>query len=467
MIGRAAIVERVSEWGLREDVVEKDYVLGWVLWGIGTDLVLTNAWVFKGGTCLKKCYVETYRFSEDLDFTVMPGGPDDEPTVAESLQRVLSRVQEASGIDFAIRQPVVRSRPGASSLEGRIYFRGPRAAPEAASVKLDLSTNEIVARPPVLRSISHPYPDALPSPAVVRSYSFEEVFAEKLRAMGERGRPRDLYDIVNLYRRADLRQHAELIRSTLDEKCRTKGVPVPSWESVAAAATRAELETEWVNMLGHQLPALPPFEQFWAELPGLFEWLEGRGEPEEPAAIALGADEEPGWAPPPTVWTWGAGISLETVRFAAANRLCVELGYQRRTRVIEPYSLRRSRAGYLLLHAVKADTREHRSYRVDRVESVQVTTRPFRPVYAVEFAPAGPMSAPPTARRRSTQGTVVRQRRSSRPRRSTGTTYILECPVCQRQFRRTTRSTALNPHKNEYGERCYGRRGSIIDIEYP
>lgn len=43
MIGRAAIVERVSEWGLREDVVEKDYVLGWVLWGIGTDPVLSNA----------------------------------------------------------------------------------------------------------------------------------------------------------------------------------------------------------------------------------------------------------------------------------------------------------------------------------------------------------------------------------------------------------------------------------------
>lgn len=31
--------------------------------------------MFKGGTCLKKCYIETYRFSEDLDFTVLPGGP--------------------------------------------------------------------------------------------------------------------------------------------------------------------------------------------------------------------------------------------------------------------------------------------------------------------------------------------------------------------------------------------------------
>lgn len=465
MIGRPAIVERVTEWGLREDVVEKDYALGWVLWGIGSDPVLANAWVFKGGTCLKKCYVETYRFSEDLDFTVLPGGPTDVAAVVEALQRMLARVQEASGIDFSLRTPVVRSRPAGSSQEGRIYFRGPRAAPEAASIKIDLSIGEVVARPPVLRVISHPYPDSLPGPAVVRSYSFEEVFAEKLRAMGERGRPRDLYDIVNLYWRQDFRRHAELVRSTLDEKCRTKGVPVPTLASVTAADTRAELESEWQNMLGHQLLALPPFEQFWGELPGLFDWLEGRSQPEELAVIAVAADEEPGWAPPPTVWTWGAGISLETVRFAAANRLCVELGYQRGIRVIEPYSLRRSRAGHYLLHAVKADTREHRSYRVDRMESVRVTTRPFRPVYAVEFASVGPLAAPPTTRRGLTRRASTRRSARSRPSRSTGTAYILECPVCGRHFRRTTRTTALNPHKNEYGDRCYGRRGSV-DTEY-
>jgi len=28
---------RAAEWALREDVVEKDYVLGWVLAGIGTE----------------------------------------------------------------------------------------------------------------------------------------------------------------------------------------------------------------------------------------------------------------------------------------------------------------------------------------------------------------------------------------------------------------------------------------------
>ena len=85
MITRADIDDRVRLWGLREDVVEKDYALGWVLWGIGTDPLLHRTWVFKGGTCLKKCYIETYRFSEDLDFTVLEDGPIEQAEVLETI----------------------------------------------------------------------------------------------------------------------------------------------------------------------------------------------------------------------------------------------------------------------------------------------------------------------------------------------------------------------------------------------
>lgn len=448
MIGRPAIVERVAEWGLREDVIEKDYVLGWLLWGIGSDPILANGWVFKGGTCLKKCYVETYRFSEDLDFTVIPGGPADEYGAKEALQRVIGRVQEESGLDFAARAIVMRARPGGTSLEGRVYYRGPRGAHEPTSVKVDLSIAETVVRPPVLRAIGHPYPDALPRPAHVRCYSYEEVFAEKLRAMAERGRPRDLYDIINLYWRPDFRDHADRVRSTLEEKCLARGIPMPTADSIAAASTRVELESEWEHMLGHQLPTLPPFLHFWSELPGLFEWLDGRaGSPMLPL-IAIGADDDPTWSPPPTVATWKSGIPLESVRFAAANRLCVELGYQGRTRVIEPYSLRRSRDGHLLLYAIKAETRQIRSYRVNRIQTVKVTTRPFRPARPVEFPSGGPLSAPPTSR-------------ANRGRLS-GDVYILECASCGRHFRRTRQTTTLAAHKDGYGERCYGRYGSIV-----
>lgn len=59
MIARADIVERVAEWQLTEQVIEKDYVLGWLLWGIGTDPTLSSQWVFKGGTCLGREFAHT------------------------------------------------------------------------------------------------------------------------------------------------------------------------------------------------------------------------------------------------------------------------------------------------------------------------------------------------------------------------------------------------------------------------
>jgi predicted nucleotidyltransferase component of viral defense system len=96
VISRADIVERVQEWRLAEQVVEKDYVLGWMLWGIGSDVILGNQWVFKGGTCLKKCYIETYRFSEDLDFTILPGGPLSPDEVLPLLRDALHDRQRAA-----------------------------------------------------------------------------------------------------------------------------------------------------------------------------------------------------------------------------------------------------------------------------------------------------------------------------------------------------------------------------------
>lgn len=397
MITRVDIDDRVRTWGLREDVVEKDYVLGWVLWGIGCDPQLSAAWIFKGGTCLKKCYIETYRFSEDLDFTVLEDGPIETDEVLVAISRVLDRVNQESGIDFSIRPPIHRRRPSSRSAEVRIYYRGPRQTPGPASIKFDLTKDEVVARPPVLRSINHDYPDALPAPGKVRCYGFEEVFAEKLRAMEERCRPRDLYDVVNLYRRTEFRQHAGIVLDVLREKCESKGVSIPSAEGIRNSPMFDELKSEWENMLAHQLRALPEFDHFWSDVPHLFAWLNG-AEPDEKLEAWPIADGEELWTPPQTFWTSGLGNRLDPVRFAAVNRLLVDLEYDGSNRLIEPYSLRRSKAGNILLYAIRADGRGTRSYRIDRIQSVEVTTHPFNPQFLIEFPEAGAIPAPPTSR---------------------------------------------------------------------
>ena len=456
MISRVDIDERVRLWGLREDVVEKDYVLGWVLWGIGTDPQLSRTWVFKGGTCLKKCYIETYRFSEDLDFTLLKGGSTDS-------SEVLGAVSAPAGP----RQPRVRhrlhgARAGLPASAIRSFGRdagllseGPGTHRRPASIKFDLTKDEVVVRPPVLRLISHDYPDALPAPGQVRCYSFEEVFAEKLRAMGERARPRDLYDIVNLFRRRDFRPHGGLVLDVLRQKCETKGVPVPSTEDIRSSPMFDELEREWGNMLAHQLRALPEFDHFWAEVPRIFAWLHGTEPAEELEPLPLGGDESL-WTPPPTFWKSGLGSRLEPVRFAAVNRLLVDLGYDGRRRLIEPYSLRRTSAGHVLLHAVRASDRGSRSYRVDRIQSVRVMTDPFIPRFMVEFPAAGALPAPPS------------QSRLFSPRPSTSRTkrrrYVVRCSVCGKRFPRVRRSTSLRPHKDPQGWDCMGRVGYLESV---
>lgn len=99
MIRKQDIRDRALEWGLRDNVVEKDYVLGWLLAAVGAHPATSDAWVFKGGTSIKKCFVETYRFSEDLGFTVRANAPYDEAAIRGALEGVASLARDLSGVE--------------------------------------------------------------------------------------------------------------------------------------------------------------------------------------------------------------------------------------------------------------------------------------------------------------------------------------------------------------------------------
>ncbi len=452
MIPLIEIKEKVRDWSLREDVVEKDYVLGWLLWGIASDDLLGRSWVFKGGTCLTKCYFETYRFSEDLDFTVIPEGPYQAELVLPALERVTAMVHDASGIQFTPGMTKLRVRADGLSAEGRVYYRGPRQTPSPASIKIDLSSSEVIVRPTEQRPIRHPYSDRLPDPGTVQCYRMDELFAEKLRAMGERGRPRDLYDIINLYRREDVRVDPESVRSALVDKCSSKNIPLVTLDSIETSEFRHELETEWGNMLGHQLPALPPFTPFWAELPMLFQWLEVQGN--QPALPSIPVDSREvtsNTAPQPTR-AESRKASLDLIRFAAINHLCVKLGYGGEYRLIEPYSLYRTADGHLLLRAVRHDPHEPRSYHLTKVQSVEITATPFTPRYAIEFTESGPIRATPT---------------NTNPTPHKGRIYIVECRRCGKPFRRTKRDLTIRSHVDTDGSKCRGTRGTLVDTIDP
>jgi hypothetical protein len=236
---------------------------------------------------------------------------------------------------------------------------------------------------------------------------------------------------------------------------------------------RIELQTEWENMLGHQLPVLVPFEQFWTELPKIFEWLYRSVEKVLPPPMPLmGRVIDETWRPPAMPRAWHSTTPLEVIRFAAANRLCVDLTYGGTQRIIEPYSLHQTRDGNLLLYAVKHNTGDNRSYRTDRIQGAQVTKIPFTPRYAVELTAPGPISAPPTGRG-STGLAILKPKRTSltprhtrRSMESLGPKYVFKCTLCGRKFIHKSYESSLNKHKNKQGYPCPGRFGIYITTKY-
>jgi len=114
---------------------------------------------------------------------------------------------------------------------------------------------------PVRREVFHPYSDKPEEGIWINCYGYEKAFGEKVRALGERTRPHDLYDVVNLYRDLDTRPTVSVLRDVLQQKCAYKGIPIPTYEGLLSH--RALLEQTWANMLGHRLPVLPPLNDFW------------------------------------------------------------------------------------------------------------------------------------------------------------------------------------------------------------
>lgn len=69
MILQKDIATLALQNGVVKSTIEKDWALGHFIDAIFSIPELRQKLIFKGGTCLKKCYIPDYRFSEDLDFT--------------------------------------------------------------------------------------------------------------------------------------------------------------------------------------------------------------------------------------------------------------------------------------------------------------------------------------------------------------------------------------------------------------
>ena len=93
MTSKGQITKVASAAGVDARVVERDYVLVHVVALIATQDA-DRALVFKGGTSLRLLHFEDYRYSADLDFSVIGGGKD---KARDPANRGGSRQREGAG----------------------------------------------------------------------------------------------------------------------------------------------------------------------------------------------------------------------------------------------------------------------------------------------------------------------------------------------------------------------------------
>ena len=377
--------------GVYPRIVEKDYAIGWALAGIFSQPELAENWVFKGGTCLRKCHLETYRFSEDLDFTLKDAAQIDR----DFLHRALGRMSDWAHARTDLRFPadsrsvdIYKNPQGNISCQCRVGYAGPMAPRSGGlpRIKMDLTADECLVMPPSEVSVRHPYSDAPGTGVRVMAYAFEEVYAEKVRALAERAYPRDLYDVVGVFRNGKLHSDDEVVRGVLEEKCSFRRMAFPGHDDLDRH--RGDLEDAWDVMLARQLPALPPVGAFWKELPEFFAWLSDGSVSPPPAPLPLARGDaiirEPTMRLP---LRRNKKSHLEIIRFSAANRLCVDLDYDDSRQRVEPYSLRLTERGDLMVHARNARQNVFTGYRAERIQGAQMTAQNFSPRHEIELIP--------------------------------------------------------------------------------
>ena len=235
-------------------VVDLDYSLGWFLLGMRKTSTSLGGLLFKGGTCLRKCYFHDYRFSEDLDFTATKYlSPAD---LEDWVKKSVDWVSNYDGPDFHV-QPihfeVVDDEYGNESYQARIYYRGPlRWGGSPRTVKLDITRAEAILLPVNEKQIIHSYSDQASFADInLPCYSLEEVIAEKIRAVGGQRRfavSRDLYDIYNLISTGI---DVNAVKQILPRKFEIKGLTMKGIDVNNIKLRRSAFELDWERRLGY------------------------------------------------------------------------------------------------------------------------------------------------------------------------------------------------------------------------
>jgi predicted nucleotidyltransferase component of viral defense system len=255
MIPQATLQKIANAKKVRDKQIEKDYILSWVLHGLSQESFLKNNLVFKGGTALKKFYFQDYRFSEDLDFTLIDSSIKPEEIISKCKQ-IFSYIKEKSNISLEIKDDEL-SKHG--DLRFFIDYIGPlRGGIGSRDVKVDITYGEIIINETQSLLMFNEYEDLASLDTTLQVYSLKEVFIEKLCALIDRTQPRDLYDIWHLLENQNIVVEEEW--TNFLQKAKSKNINEPNILN-SIEKKEATLEKMWDTYLAHQMNDLPYFKE--------------------------------------------------------------------------------------------------------------------------------------------------------------------------------------------------------------
>ncbi len=255
MISKSELQRLANREKVALGVLEKDYVLTEVLKSLSRVTLLSDLLVFKGGTALRKVYFADWRYSEDLDFTAKNDMKEEE--LRQSLDEWYSQVEQTSHIRLTTK--MLHKPNGYARI--RAQFTGPLAYP--GMIFMDLSFDEPLCLDPERRNIlAEPF---LSEGQKVLAYPLEELLAEKIRSLLERGKSRDYYDVWRLLKEKASELDFNLLGNVLTKKLMHKHLTITSINDFLPKDTNT-LKQYWASELEQQINQLPPLDAVIKEL---------------------------------------------------------------------------------------------------------------------------------------------------------------------------------------------------------
>ncbi len=254
------IVEIADRKEIKKEVTDKDWILGHFLNAMFAFPDISNNFVFKGGTCLRKNYFKDYRFSEDLDFTLL-----DKTFVIDNafFSKIIIFAEKGSGAKFylkMIKPQIHKDTP--QGYEVTILFWGAFHKPNQSvlpvnrwqtKIKLDISFSEKVIMKPEQKQIFHPYSDLEIIKNKVPVYPLNEIVAEKLRSLLQRNRPRDIYDLQYLSGIIRKGNYDEIL-NLLKQKTESKSIDCCNYDDFVNQTKYERNKRAWETSLTYHLP---------------------------------------------------------------------------------------------------------------------------------------------------------------------------------------------------------------------